>query len=176
MEIVFKFYVHQLIGEPEFGVDVFVEFYDSLVEFCLRNFWGLDEEGDPFVSSEAVEVGGVEVISIDEVASSFIKIGDDVDLVSSINVVLRESLEDKSDESSFFVEGSISTHNFVESEPGELTQNIFVGFFEGIEFGEILDFLPFFIRGSSIENFLINFQDRSFFNFTIVVGFIVLLK
>ena len=121
-------------------------------------------------------MSGVEIVSVDEVATSFINVGNDVDLLTGIDVVFWDSFQDKSDESSFFVESSISTDNFVESEPGELTQDVFMGFFEGVEFGKVFDFLPFFIRGTLVEDFLIDFQDWSLFSLSIVVSFIVLLK
>ena len=82
MEISFEFDINYLIGKPEFGVDIFMELDNSLVEFSLGHFWGLDEEGNPFVSAVAVEVGGVEIISVNEVASSFVQVDYDVELVA----------------------------------------------------------------------------------------------
>ena len=54
MEFIFEFNIDKLIGKPEFRVNIFMEFYYSLVEFGFWNLWGLDEERYPFVSTETV--------------------------------------------------------------------------------------------------------------------------
>ena len=75
-----------------------------LVELSFGNFRSFDEEGNPIVATIAVEVGGQEIVSVDKVFSALVYIDDNVDLVSSIDVVLRDSLVDQSHISACFVE------------------------------------------------------------------------
>ena len=82
MKIFFEFDINHLISKPEFRIDIFMELDNSLVEFGLGHIWSLDEEGDPFISAVAVEVGSVEIISVNEVASSFIEVDHNVELVA----------------------------------------------------------------------------------------------
>ena len=51
-----------------------------------------------------------------------------------------------------------------------------MSFFEGIEFLEVFNFLPFFIGISLVEDFLVNFEEGGLLNITVVIGFVVLLK
>ena len=113
MKVSLELDIFKLIGKPEFGVNVLVEFNNSLVVFGLGHIRGLNEKGNPFVSSITVKVSGVEVISVNEVATSFIEISDDVDLLSRVNVVLSNALVDKSDKSALFVESCVSANNLV---------------------------------------------------------------
>ena len=60
-------------------------------------------------------MSGVEIVSVNEVASSLINICNNVDLVSGINViyVISFSFVDEPDKSSFLVESSIGTDNII---------------------------------------------------------------
>jgi len=81
MQVVLELDVHQLVLAPEFGVDGFEELDNLLVVLGFGDVRGGDEEGDPVVAAVAVQVGGQKVIPVDEVVTTLVDVGDDVDLV-----------------------------------------------------------------------------------------------
>lgn len=132
VKLVFKFNVNELIGRPEFGVNCFVEVNNFLIELSFSDIRSLDEEGNPVISTEAVEMSGKEIVSNEEVSSTFINEDNNVDLVLGINIG-SISLVNKSNVSSFLVKSRVSSSNGVESKPSELTQNVLMGFIESFE-------------------------------------------
>jgi hypothetical protein len=132
VKLVFKFNVNELIGRPEFGVNCFVEVNNFLIELSFSGIRSLDEEGNPVISTEAVEMSGKEIVSNEEVSSTFINKDNNVDLVLGINIG-SISLVNKSNVSSFLVKSRVSSSDGVESKPSELTQNVLMGFIESFE-------------------------------------------
>lgn len=108
VEAVFELYVFELVGRPEFGIDGLEEVDDSHVILGFGDIGGGNEEGYPVVSAEAVKVGGQEIISINVVLAGGIDISNNVDLISSIDVLLRDALVDQSHESALLVESGVS--------------------------------------------------------------------
>lgn len=156
VKLVFKFNINELIGRPEFGIDCFVEVNDFLIEFSFSDFRSLDEEGNPVVSTEAVEMSGEEIVSNEEVSSWFINEDDNVDLVLGINIG-SNSLVDKSDVSSFLVKSRVSGSDGIESKPSELTQDVLMSFIESFEWSKVLNLLPVFVwLAVSVEDNLID--------------------
>lgn len=90
-------------------------------------------------------MSSVEVVAVNEVAAFLVNVDDNVDLVSSVDVLLFDSSVGNPDESSFFMKSGIGRLNGVVSQPGEVVVNEFVCFLEGFELVEFLDLLPFFV-------------------------------
>ena len=153
-----------------------MELDNSLVIFSFGHLRSFDEERDPIVTAVTVEVGSMEVISVNEVTSFLINIDNNVDLVSGVNVLFFNTFVGQSDESSFLVEGSISSIDLVVSQPSEVVKHELMGFLEGMELLEVLNFLPFLVRCSLVEHLLVNLQKGSFLNVTVVVSLVVLFQ
>lgn len=64
-----------------------------LIVLGFGDVWGLDEKRNPVISAIAIEVGCMEVISINEISSAFVNEDNDVNLILCINK-LSDSLVD----------------------------------------------------------------------------------
>lgn len=176
MKSVLELDVDQLVGRPELGVDGIVELNNALVLLGFGDIGSFNEEGNPVVATIGIEVGGQEVVAIDVVLSALIDVDDNVDLVASIDVLFGNALVDKSDESSLHVEGRVGRNDFVETEPGELTEDIFVGFLEGVILVEFLDVLPVFEGFTLVEDTFVYLQKGSLVDASVVVGLVGALQ
>jgi hypothetical protein len=107
------------------------ELNDLLVVLGFGDIGGLNKEGDPIVTAVALEAGGEEVVSVDEVVSVGVDEDDDVDLVAGVDVVCSDAGVDQSNYSAGEVEGGVGGGDGVEPEPGELTENVVVSIMEG---------------------------------------------
>lgn len=114
VKLIFEFDVNDLIDWPEFRIDCFVEVNNLLIEFSFSCIGSLDEEWNPVVSAEAIEVSGEEIVSNEEVSAAFIDEDDNVDLILGINIG-SNSLVNKSNVSSFLVKSRVSSSDCVES-------------------------------------------------------------
>lgn len=176
VEVVPEANVDQLVGGPELGVDVLVELDDLLVELGLGDIGSLDEEGDPVVPAVAVEVGGQEVVAVDEVLAELVDEDDDVDLVLGVNVG-ADSVVDQPHESALLVEGRVGGDNSVEPQPGELALGVLAGLGEGAVWAELLDFLPVLVGPSvGIEHSLVDFEQSCLLDAAVVLGLVFLLE
>jgi len=108
VEVVFELDVDQLVGSPEFRIDRVEELNDLLIEFSLRNFWSFNEKGNPIVTTIAIDISSQEIVSVDKVFSALVYINHYIDLTSSIDVILWNSLIDQSHISSCFVKCRVS--------------------------------------------------------------------
>ena len=157
MEVFFESDLFHLVGRPELRVDALEEFNSSLVVLSIRYFRSFHKKRNPIVSTKAIEMSGVEVVSIDKVATILVNIDNNVDLLSWVNVVLSNASVGQSDESSLFVKSSVGTFYLVEPDPGEVAKDKLMGFLESIKSAELFNFLPFFIGSSCVEDMLVNF-------------------
>lgn len=107
MKSILELNVDQLVGRPELRVDSVVELNNALIVLGLGDIGSANKEGNPVVATVRTQVGGQEVVTFDVVLSAFIDVGDNVDLVASIDVLFGNALVDKSDESSLHVEGRV---------------------------------------------------------------------
>ena len=87
MKVILELDVNELIGAPELRVDLLVELDDMLIVLGLGHVGGAHEERNPVVAAVGVEVSGQEVVAVNVVAALLVDEDDDVDLVSTINVV-----------------------------------------------------------------------------------------
>jgi hypothetical protein len=87
MKISFEFNIDKLVGRPKFGIYIFVELNDLLVILSFGDFRGLDKKRNPIVSSIAVKVSCMEVISIDEIFTALINEDNNVNLIITINIL-----------------------------------------------------------------------------------------
>lgn len=176
VEVVPEADVDQLVGGPELGVDVFIELYDLLVELCLGDVGRLDEERNPVVSAVAVEVGGEEVVAVDEVLAAFVDEDHDVDLVLGVDVG-ADSVVDQSHEPALLVEGGVGGDDRVEPQPGELALGVLAGLGEGAVRAELLDLLPVLVGPSvGIEHSLVDFEQGCLLDAAVVLGLVFLLE
>lgn len=120
MQTVFELDVFQLVSRPVFGVDALEELHDVLVVLRFGHVGSRNEERDPIVATCAVEISGVEIVPVHEVASLLVDVDDHVDLVASVDVLLSNASERQSDQSALFVESSIGGLYLIVPQPGEL--------------------------------------------------------
>lgn len=85
MKVTFEFNINKLISRPEFGIDIFVEVNYLLIELSFGDIRGLDKEWNPVVSTVAIKVGCMEIISVNEISATLIDKDNDVNLILSIN-------------------------------------------------------------------------------------------
>lgn len=81
----------------------------------------MHKERHPIVSAITSQTGSQEVISFDIVFSHLVNVADDVNLVLRVDVVLSQTLIDQSHKSALLMESRVCRHDFVKSEPSELT-------------------------------------------------------
>lgn len=142
---------------------------DLHIVFSLSNVRSSNEKRNPVVAAIAVEVGCMEVISVKVEAAIFINKDNDVDLVVGINVILLNSSIGQSHISTIQMKGRIGRNDFIETHPSKLIKNILISILEQFIIVKILNFLPFGkISASSVENRLVNFQERSLLDAAVV--------
>lgn len=98
----------------------------------FADFWSLDEQRNPIVAAIAIKVSCEEVVSYNEISTTFVNEDDDVNLVLGVNILAKTRV-DKSNISTFKVKSGVGSGYFVKSKPSELIDSILVSFMECFE-------------------------------------------